>query len=269
MILRFIAYLSRSNIAVSTVKVYLAGIRAWSISNGSPPLSLYSPRVKWALRALVRAAPQPQQARPFTYSMLCSVFQVVRYSFDDLVVFVAMLLGYFACLRAAEYCPDPRVAPPLTPGDVNIVKGPPPFATLRIRTSKNHLSGFSAVIGCSGTPVCALCLLSHLISISPHPSSHPIFTFKDGTPLSRGALTSHMRRLLTSAGLPAQGITPHSLRAGAATDAAGLGAPDSRIKAMGHWRSTAYQAYIRPAPSTQALASSFLASGPGPYSHPS
>lgn len=263
MVIRFIAYLARSNISLSTIKVYLSGLRAWAIASGAPTPELYTPRVRWALRSLLRSAPQPQQARPFTYAMLVAVFEVVRYSYDDLVIFVAMVLGYFACLRAAEYCPDPRVAPPLTPRDVTVVRGPVPYASIRVRTAKNHLSGFTAVVGCSGTPICPLCLLTHLISISPHPPSSPIFTFRNGTPLSRGTLALQMQHLLTLAGLPSQGITPHSLRAGAATDAAGLGAPDSRIKALGHWRSSAYQAYIRPSPSTQAAASSYLASGLG------
>jgi len=51
--IRFVAHLAAFNLSVRSIRVYLAGVRAWIISNGFPPPPVYSQRLKWALRALV------------------------------------------------------------------------------------------------------------------------------------------------------------------------------------------------------------------------
>ena len=114
-ILRFIAHLSSDNIAPSTVRVYLAGIRAWLISEGIPTPLIYSQRVKWALMSLRRSAPPPARAPPFTMSMFLKVFKVILYSYDSAHLFSSMLLGYFGCLRASEYLPAPEHPPSFLP----------------------------------------------------------------------------------------------------------------------------------------------------------
>ena len=56
---------------------------------------------------------------------------------------------------------------------------------------------------------------------------------------------SEIRAALQAAGVPDSGYSGHSFRIGAATTAALNGVPDSLIKTMGRWQSSAYTLYIR------------------------
>ncbi|CAI8019411.1 hypothetical protein GBAR_LOCUS11668 [Geodia barretti] len=76
----------------------------------------------------------------------------------------------------------------------------------------------------------------------------PLFTLSSGKFLTRSRLTNVIRRLLRATGLSMQEAKrygTHSLRIGAATDAAALGLPSWLIQAAGRWKSAAYPRYIR------------------------
>ena len=267
MVLRFVSYLSTLGLSATTIKVYLSGIRAWLLSLGAPPPAIYSPRVVWAIKAVSRSQPPPIKATPISLQMILKIHNAISYTYDNFVAYVAMLLGYFCSLRAAEYCPNPRVAPPLSPQDITHVRARDPYFVLNIKSSKNRIHGFKVVLGCSGSEVCAYCSLRTLLAISPHPPSAPLFLFADGSPLSHSKFTFYLHTFLRAAGFSPLGFTPHSLRAGGVTDAAGLGAPEAAIKLMGRWASTAYQAYIRPSDQAQAGNARRLASGLGLHAH--
>ena len=263
-VLRFISYLSSSFIAPSTIKVYLSGVRAWVITNGGPPPLIYSQRVRWALKCLERVAPPPVRVNPFTFDMFLIISEHLTYSYDNVFLYCSMLLGYFGCLRAAEYLPSAG-SPPLLPSHFKLHLAPVPYYIINIQSSKTAQKGFSLVVGCSGSGVCAVCWLRHCFQIRTLPPSLPFFSFHSGAPITRSALAAFMQRSLARAGRDASGISPHSLRAGSATDAAGLGASDSAIQRLGRWRSSAYTAYIRPAPLQQASMANWLASA---HRHP-
>lgn len=260
MVLRFISHLSTQHLSPNTIRVYLSSVRAWTISSGAPAPDMYTPRVKWAIKAIQRAAPPPKAVPPFTFSMLSRIINFIPPTYDSIMSFTSMLLAYFGCMRAAEYCPNPRVAPPITPIDVNFTRQPHLTCTVKVKSSKNSIHGCSVVIGCSKKPVCAPCWLHYLLSITIHPPSSPIFLYYSGEPLNPRDLTSFMRQTLRAAGLPPLAVTPHSLRAGSATDAAGLGLQDSAIQSLGRWRSGAFARYIRPSPAHQASNAALLAS---------
>ena len=75
--------------------------------------------------------------------------------------------------------------------------------------------------------------------------SGPLFKFADGRPLTRVRFVAQIRQALESSGLFSQEYAGHSFRIGAATTAAECGVEDSTIKALGRWRSSAFQVYIR------------------------
>ena len=265
LIIRFISYISTAPIATSTVRVYLAAIRAWYLSMGLNPGSLYTPRVSWVIRALDRSNSPPVRAPPFTIHHFSLIFPFISFTNHNLVCISAMLVGYFGCLRAAEYLSQPGSPRPLTPAHVRIVEANPPYATLEIPTSKTAHRGFSVVIGCTGRRICAVCWLRLVLRTRSLPSHLPLFSFRDGSPLTRAILARFMQGALRAAGAdPNAGWSPHSLRAGAATDASGLGWSAHQIQAMGRWRSDAYTVYIRPSVSQRAASSALLASTLGP-----
>ena len=260
LLLRFISYLSGLNLAPTTVRVYLSGIRAWLINQGLQPPSFYSQRIIWAIRAMERNAPCQTRVKPFSQAMFWLILPVLYPSYNNIAYFCAMLVGYFGCLRAAEYTVAPGSTQPLLPSHLRIVNSNPPHAVLRILSSKTSHHGFDVVFGCTNTPVCAVCWLRVMLSTRPLPPLAPLFALRDGTLISRSLLAQFMQGALRAAGVDPSGFSPHSLRAGAATDAAGLGYSESQIQALGRWRSNAYRVYIRPSQTQQASLASGLAS---------
>ena len=49
-ILRFITHLNSISLSISTIMVYIAGVRAWAIANNVPVPDLHTPRITWALK---------------------------------------------------------------------------------------------------------------------------------------------------------------------------------------------------------------------------
>ena len=96
----------------------------------------------------------------------------------------------------------------------------------------------------------AIVLLGHRLFLSRarHGPAQPLFTLSSGEFLTQACLTRILRELLQATWMSAEqsrSYASHSLRIGAAMEAAAAGFPDWLIQAVGRWRSTAYQRYIR------------------------
>ena len=73
----------------------------------------------------------------------------------------------------------------------------------------------------------------------------PLFLFQDGQPLTHSHLVTAIRQVLHEAALQPGNYARHSFQIGAATTAAACGIPMEVIKTLRHWKSQAYQVYIR------------------------
>ena len=82
--------------------------------------------------------------------------------------------------------------------------------------------------------------------------------FQDGTPLSRSLLVTHLREVLTQAGVNTANYSGHSFRIGAASAAAKAGLSDSLIQTLGRWKSSAFMAYLQTQPDILSAVSSRL-----------
>ena len=72
-----------------------------------------------------------------------------------------------------------------------------------------------------------------------------LFSFMDGTPVSRNFFTEHLQRSFSSCGLDIQKYHSHSFRIGAVTTAASTGLSEIQIQNMVRWKSSSYKKYIR------------------------
>lgn len=90
----------------------------------------------------------------------------------------------------------------------------------------------------------------------------PLFIFKDGAPLSRPLLVTHLREVLAKAGIDTAHYSGHSFRIGAASTAAEAGFSDSFIQTLGRWKSSAFMAYLRTPIHDLAAASTRLVGSP-------
>ena len=73
----------------------------------------------------------------------------------------------------------------------------------------------------------------------------PLFVTSDGNGLIQQTFTALLNPLLAKLHLNIKNYNAHSFRIGAATSATEAYILDNYIKMLGHWRSDAYQCYIR------------------------
>ena len=97
----------------------------------------------------------------------------------------------------------------------------------------------------SRTTPASICPVKHYMRTTP-PTPAPLFTFRDGRPLTRRRCLYYLRRSLKYSGHNPEHYNTHSFRIGAATTAAHEGATVSTIQHLGRWRSDAVKSYIRP-----------------------
>ena len=86
-------------------------------------------------------------------------------------------------------------------------------------------------------------VLSYMVLRGPAPG--PLFLFSDGSSLTSARFVAVIWSALLQAGIDAKSYSGHSFRIGAATTATLCEIPDSLIKVLGVWQSSAYQLYIR------------------------
>ena len=98
----------------------------------------------------------------------------------------------------------------------------------------------------SHSPVCAVnALREYLLQRNPTNLHEPLFTLKNGEPLTRTVVNSNLRELLNQLGYLDKEHAPHSFWIGAATTAAAANLPPWLIKTLGRWRSDCYELYIK------------------------
>jgi len=73
----------------------------------------------------------------------------------------------------------------------------------------------------------------------------PIFITVDGLPVSRSYFSQRLSTAVQLCGLAPSHYKGHSFRIGAASHAADRGLSDAQIRALGRWKSNAFQRYIR------------------------
>lgn len=123
----------------------------------------------------------------------------------------------------------------------------PTFLEIHIKASKTDpfRKGVSVFLGVTGGE---LCLVAATLDYMVHRGSlgGPFFLFADGTFLTRDRFVHAVRSVLNKIGVDSSLYAGHSFHIGAATTASQQGIPESLIKILGCWESSAYMLYIRP-----------------------
>lgn len=203
-------------------------------------------QVRRGLRRIVGAAPR-RQARPLDTDDIRQILGLIdRSTAKGARDAAIILLGFASALRVSELVG-------LTMADVEYK---PAGLLLAIHRSKTDQQGLGHLVPvahgsrANTDPIAALdAWLGHRGS-----EPGPLFTGMRNRhvtvePLSGTAVGRMLRNRATDAGLPAERITPHSLRAGHATTAAVAGVSLDRIAAQTRHKrlSTLLERYIRPA----------------------
>ena len=273
-VLRFVAYLAENGMSITSLLVYLSGIRFTQIAAGLPDPGLSSsPWLHYVLRGVYRSqGPRAPNCRlPITPEILQTLHtywsnQSVMAYYDRAMLWAACCLGFFGFLRSGEFtCPSRATFHDnmLSPRDITVdSRQSPTMVAARLRRSKADPFGRGVTIhlGRTGQVICPVSAVLAYMTLRGQEHG-PLFIFLDGSSLSKRRLIHAVHEALNASGADPAALaqlTGHSFRIGAATTAARVGMEDSLIQTLGRWRSSAYQRYIRTPGSTLASVSARL-----------
>ena len=121
--------------------------------------------------------------------------------------------------------------------------------TVRLRSSKTDPSGVGHTFTVGASDDLQICPVRAMVNyMSVRRAGNALFSYHNGQPLTREAVSCELRNLLPLCGVtnPSE-YTNHSFRIGAATTAAMACVPEHIIRAMGRWCSDVVHRYIRTA----------------------
>lgn len=273
----FASYLGNLHLSPQTIRTYLAAIKFTHISLGyqDPYTQLPSATLKLVQRGIAREYSMSDSSSftrlPITPHILRGIkalWSQSSFQHDVIMLWAALCTGFFGFFRLGEITsPSPCNFDPgvhLTFEDISVDNlENTRFITLRIKRSKTDQLRVGTTVSLARAdgdlcPVAAL--LAYIAIRGDRPG--PLFVFEDERYLTQALLTQHLRQAISRIGLDPRSYAGHSLRIGAATTAASKGIDDSTIKALGRWRSSAYQRYVRRSDSDLAETASSLASPP-------
>ena len=214
------------------------------------------PQLEYVIKGLQKKAVNgPTRPRlPITPTVLGAIKQVWLRDpdrFSTSMLWAACCLCFFGFLRSGEV---------VVPSDASFNAGvhlcfedvavdshiEPSTLRVTLKASKTDpfRKGVVIVIGRGTQEICPIsAVLDYMSRRGPAPG--PLFVFGDGRCLTRPRFVAALRLALGAAGIDARLYSGHSFRIGAATTAAIRGIPDSLIKTMGRWQSSAYTLYVR------------------------
>ena len=248
------------NLRHSTIKLYLAGIKFYFLSNfafnpmqanGQPLL-----RLEKILKAIKRLQGAPQNRRlPLTAKHLCQLCHLLNQGvfglFVDRLLAASFTLAFFGFLRCGEFtCQgadfDPSVN--LKWSDLKWVSSKEFHLNLPASKTDPFRAGVTIRIFANNSTICPVKAMLHYCalrrnSLCNHDS--PLFINESSKPLTRTYFLERLRTLMSKLCYPTGVYSGHSFRSGAATTAAACSIPDHLIKAMGRWVSDSYERYIK------------------------
>ncbi|CAC5398468.1 unnamed protein product [Mytilus coruscus] len=244
----------------STIKLYLAGIRNFSIANCSVnPLvdSVGKPllRLQNILNGIKKTENKSvRQKLPITYSVLHQIYQHLQKGiFDphlDFTISTASVIGFFGFLRCSEFtCKQSfNSALNLTMHDVVFVSDCQ--VNLRLKASKTNIFRHGVIIKLFKTNynICPYVQLSKYVTsrkLNGATDNDPLLDDSSNLALRRSLFIDKLKAILTHLGLNADKYNGNSFRIGAATTCSSNGISDHMIQTLGHWKSYCYTRYIR------------------------
>ena len=158
----------------------------------------------------------------------------------------------------SEYNPDTHLS--LQDIAIDSIESPA-LIQVTIKQSKTDpfRTGVQMFLAKTGKEICPVSAILPYLALRG-PTQGPLFTYQDGSYLTRQRFTTSLRRTLLQAGIDDSNYAAHSFRIGAATTAKDAGISDVHVKMLGRWKSNAYQLYVRTPREKLATLSKQLAS---------
>ncbi len=237
----YITHLYNQGLAGSTITTRMSAISfAFKLFRVTDPVDDYvNSRL---LKSVRKLRPQKDTRLPLSPSILHNILSQVPqlgFSYYNQILFKSMLSFAFAAfLRPGEMTGTTNN---LLRQDVQIVG-----STVVVQFSHyKHSNGvpFTLYVESTDSQFCPVLLLIEYVRFRG-PYGGPLFCSLGGAPITYSHFKSMFQVALVRVGVRGQ-MSPHSIRIGAATNAAASGVSDTIIQQLGRWRSSAYRNYVR------------------------
>lgn len=216
------------------------------------------PKLEGVIKGIKTTQARSQSSKPNRFPitpnillLIAGVWEAEGLSRDHIMLWAATTLCFFGFLRSGEVTIqadnafDP--ATHITFNDISVDDiQTPSVVKVRLKMSKTDPfhKGVDIIVGKTDNKLCPVSAIMEYLAIR---GSSPgfLFKFQDGRLLTKNRFVSYIRDALARAGLDPKDYAGHSFRIGAATTAGALGIPESTIKMLGRWSSSAYLLYIK------------------------
>ena len=250
----YITNLAR-RVSYNTIKTYLAGIQYTSIMLGHNRNIAAMNILYYTLCDIRRVLGNKQKPhrQPFTITHIRAIFTYLNrlplHPRDKLLLRSAVTLAFFGFFRSSEYTsPSQQYFDPAHTLLITDIRFSVNYAMayINIKSSKTDpfKVGITLRVAAVGSDICPVLALLEFIR-NCHHISDPLYTYNNGSYLTRSQLSG----IITSI-WPNANLNTHSFRIGGASCAAAADIADSSIKLLGRWSSNAYQRYIHVADET-------------------
>lgn len=206
----YVACLGQEGLAHTSIKTYLSGVRQIQIAHGLPDPSIQTmPRLRQIIRGVRvesgKAGRAPRTRLPITPAILQKMktaWEQQGVSWSTAMLWAASTLTFFSFCRSGETTiPSGKAFDPtahLAVGDLSVdnVKAPSRL-TMRLKKSKTDpfREGVSITVGATKDSLCPIgAVLAYLAYRGTVPG--PLFTWPDGTPLTRTRFVQEVRQAL-------------------------------------------------------------------------
>ncbi len=254
----FLIHLQENGISVTTIKQKISAI-AFIHKLHKLPDPCKDAVVANVVRAMARNFVPPEQKYPITVGLLECILEVLYLVVDDVYdmhLYAAIFITlYEACLRVGEcVLASEKNDKALRRGQIvfhDIARD-----TLMPKSYALHFKDFKHRHGRRVPPVlvrawvnrryCPVQLL-HKAAVLRHTATDYLFVHKDGRPVRASSVANVLAQALQKLKLDHTKYSPQCFRSGKCTDIVAQGRQTSSVCAVGRWRSSAYEAYNRPA----------------------
>ena len=232
-----------NSVAPSTIATYISALAyVHKIQGSSDPTAHFI--IKKILKGASRASPSSDLSVPVTPPMLVlligAVTSIAASSYESCLIQAMFTTMFHGFLRIGEVTTSVHN---IQRHQVAIIQN---SVSITFLSYKHHLGQpFTLSIpSSSSTSVCPVVLLTRYLHLR-RGNTGPLFCHINMDPIQPAKFRELLHMAVVRANLASSHITPHSFRIGAATFAAAQGASSQQIQAMGRWKSSAYQKYIR------------------------
>lgn len=237
-------YLKNSHPSPQTVKNYMSGAKTWILEHGGNVQPFLSRELDQLTKGFVKFSDHvPSRAAPLSISHLLVIAEYVRCNpYVPCAVLPCIIIGFKCFLRSSNLLsPSTRVwggPHTLLARDLVIKDNSLMVSVLSTKTKSNNQPESFVLESETDHRLCPVALWRRYLNIIKPSLLGPAFLTDSKLPLTPRHIVGVMRAALASSkDIDPGKVSMHSIRRGAAQDAADRGVPLSHIQTLGLWRS--------------------------------